>query len=244
MRKIRFFQSADSVNGRDVQGTIAVVADVLRATSTIVTALYHGCDFVIPVKSVNEARDTAKNTNRQDIILGGERNGKNISGFDFGNSPQEYTPKAVSGKIVVTTTTNGTKALVHAAEADMTLVLAFLNLSSVADYVLQYDHDVSAVAAGIYGDFSIEDSVCCGLLIDRLLEKAPHAFELDAAAQKILDFSIQYKGHVEKLLQKSPHGHFLTELGYGSDLRVCARLDAYNIVPIYKNGRITAVNHL
>jgi 2-phosphosulfolactate phosphatase len=243
MRRISFFQSADSVTSRHVQGTIAVVADVLRATSTIVTALYHGCEYVVPVKSVQDAQNAADHFDRQDVILGGERNGKNINGFDFGNSPQEYTPASVNGKIVVTTTTNGTKALVHAAEAGMTLVMAFLNLSSVADFILQHDQDVSVVAAGIYGDFSIEDSVCCGLLIDRLLEKSPNSYELDNTARKIRDFSIQYKGNVEKLLHESPHGQFLTKLGYGSDLHVCAQLDAYSIVPIYKNGRITAVNH-
>ena len=242
MRTIRFLQAADDVNGENVRGTIAVVADVLRATSTIVTALYNGCKTVMPVKEVNDARDTAARFNRHDIILGGEREGKRIDGFDFGNSPQDYTSGAIKDKTFITTTTNGTKALVHAADAELTLVLSFLNLSSVADFVLEKNSDVSAIGAGIYGDFSLEDSVCCGLFIDQLVEKAPDQFELDVAAENILEISRTYKGKIEQLLSDSPHGDFLRNIGYESDLMVCANVDSCNIVPLYANGRVTIIN--
>jgi 2-phosphosulfolactate phosphatase len=238
MRKIRFYQAADDVNGENVKGSIAVVADVLRATSTITTALYNGCDYVIPAKAVEDARIIAQDFERKKIILGGERKGQKIDGFDFGNSPQEYTPDAVKNKVVITTTTNGTKALVHAANAEHTLVLSFLNMSAVVDFILKTQADVSAVAAGIYGDFSIEDSICCGYLIDQLVLKAPRDFELDDAAEKIWHLTQDYKNDIEKLLRDSPHGEFLDNLGYASDLPVCAQLDACPIVPMYANGRI------
>ncbi len=238
MRAIRFFQAADDVNGEHVKGSIAVVADVLRATSTITTALYNGCEYVIPVKTVEDAWNTAQNFDRQNIILGGERNGQLIEDFDFANSPQEYTPDAVKNKVVITTTTNGTKALVHAADAKQTLVLSFLNMSAVVDHLLTSDADVSAVAAGIYGDFSIEDSICCGYLIDQLVSQTPHDFDLDEPAATLLDMTQKHKHDIEKLLRDSPHGDFLDNLGYASDLPVCAKLDACPIVPIYANGRI------
>lgn len=238
MRTIRFFQAADDVNGENVRGTIAVVADVLRATTTITTAMYHGSRYVIPVKTVDEAWEAARTFNKNDVILGGERNGQNIKGFDFGNSPQDYTPETVKDKVVITTTTNGTKALVHAADAKQTLVLSFLNMSAIVDHVLTQHADVSAIAAGIYGEFSIEDSICCGYLIDRLVNAAPNDFTLDEAAEKICEMTQEYKHDIEKLLHKSPHGQFLDDLGYASDLPVCAALDACNIVPIFTNGRI------
>ncbi len=243
MRTIRFFQAADDVNGDLVKGTIAVVADVLRATSTIVTALANGCQYVMPTKTVEDARKAADSFERKKIILGGERKGQKINGFDFGNSPQEYTRDAVANKIVITTTTNGTKALVHAADAEQTLVLSFLNLAAIAEYLLQHPTDISAIAAGIYGDFSIEDSICCGYLIDQLVAKAPNDFVLDKAAEHVLDTTKEYKHDIEKLLHESPHGHFLDDLGYASDLSVCAQLDACSIVPIYAAGQIRILNN-
>ncbi len=241
MRTIRFFQAADQVDGEKVKGSITVVADVLRATSTITTALYNGCDFVIPVIAVDDAWRAAADFSRQKIILGGERKGQKIDGFDFGNSPQEYTPAVLRDKVVITTTTNGTKALVHAAEAQQTLVLSFLNMSAVVEHVLNQPDDISAVAAGIYGDFSIEDSICCGYLIDLLVNRAPNQFELDEPAEKLLTLTQDYKHDITKLLHECPHGQFLDELGYASDLPVCATLDSCPIVPIYANGRIEIV---
>ncbi|HSY42699.1 MAG TPA: 2-phosphosulfolactate phosphatase, partial [Candidatus Acidoferrum sp.] len=102
-----------ALTGRDLSGTACVVFDVLRATSTFVTALHHGASAIIPVSEISEAMDIGKK--RPDVLLGGERNGVKIrtaeGEFDFGNSPREYTPEKVKGKTIVSTTTNGTRAL-------------------------------------------------------------------------------------------------------------------------------------
>ena len=241
MRRVRFFQTADKVNGADISETIAVVADVLRATSTIVTALANGCERVVPFESVAEAREAAAQYARKDVVLGGERKGERIDGFDFGNSPQDYTPATVSGKTVITTTTNGTKALVFAGAAKQSLVLSFLNLSAIADYLLYRDEDIDLIAAGIYGDFSVEDSVCCGLLLHKLVEAAPEKFKLDENAEHVLNLSQQYINRVDELLHNSPHGSFLRSIHYESDLAVCARVDSHPLVPSYKNGFVEII---
>lgn len=241
MRTIRFFRSADDVSGAEIENSIAVVADVLRATSTIVTALANGCRKVIPVVKVEEARRTAALLPKTDILLGGERKGKRIDGFDLGNSPQDYTPEVVADKIIVATTTNGTKALVNAGRAKQTVVLSFLNMTTVAEYVLQREEDVTLVAAGIYGRFSQEDAVCCGLLTDSLVAASPEQFSLDDHAARLLTLSRDYKGRVNELMHNCPHGEFLQRIGYESDLDVCAQVDVCQIIPLYADGCVKTI---
>ncbi|MBN1558886.1 2-phosphosulfolactate phosphatase [candidate division KSB1 bacterium] len=238
MRTIRFFPTAE-VNGEKIEGTTAVVADVLRATTTIVRALDNGCLAVIPVVDVKKAHDVVRSLSRHDVVLGGERKGRKIDGFDFGNSPQEYTRERIQDKVLVITTTNGTKALVRAAKAAATLVLSFLNLTAITDCLLEQESDVSVIAAGNAGDRSIEDSVCCGLLIDQLVRRAPEQFSLSADAAKVAALSQNYRGKNHQLLSESPHGEYLAAIGYESDLAVCADIDACGIVPLYADGRIT-----
>lgn len=238
MRRVRFFQSADEVKGVEVRRSIAVVADVLRATSTIVTALANGCKCVIPVAEVDEALQAAARLPREQIVLGGERKGKRIDGFDFGNSPRDYTAESIGGKTVITTTTNGTKALVNVGRAKKSLVLSFLNMTAVADHVLSCNEDIVLVAAGIYGEFSLEDSVCCGLLLHQLVGATPDQFDLDNNASSVLTLARKYNGRIYELLHGSPHGKFLCKINYSSDLAVCARVDSLPIVPAFKDGRI------
>lgn len=241
MRTIRFYESADAVTEDDVKGRIAVVVDVLRATSTIVTALHNGCRTVIPVKEVEEAFAAADGFSADEVILGGERQGKPVPGFHFGNSPQEFTREAVGGKVVITTTTNGTRALVNSAAASETLVLSFLNLTAVTEHVLSSSRDICMVAAGNYGKFSLEDSVCCGFLVNQLLQNHPETFNLEPEARRIAELAAEYDGNVLKLLTDSPHGRFLQEIGYGSDLAVCARVDSCPLTPLYFQGYINIV---
>jgi len=241
MRTIRFYESADAVTEDDVKGRIAVVVDVLRATSTIVTALHNGCRTVIPVKEVEEAFSAAAGFTADEVILGGERQGKPVPGFHFGNSPQEYTRDAVAGRVVITTTTNGTRALVNRAAASETLVLSFLNLTAVTEYVRQSILDICLVAAGNYSKFSLEDSACCGFLVNQLLRHESGNLNLEPEVFSILELADKYNGRVLQLLHDSPHGRFLHDIGYGSDLAVCARVDSCPVTPLYMQGYINIV---
>ena len=102
-----------------LEGAVAVVIDVLRATTTIVHALAAGCDCVRPCLEVEEARELADQMRAGRVILGGERGGSPLPGFDLGNSPGQYTAQVCKGTTLVLTTTNGTRALIRAAETDV-----------------------------------------------------------------------------------------------------------------------------
>src|SRR5215469_17491610 len=122
---------------RDLGRVVCVVLDVLRATSTIVTALQNGAAAVIPVSEISEALETGRR--RPDVLLGGERKGVKIrtaeGEFDFGNSPREYTPEKVQDKTIVSTTTNGTRALRACEHAKTVLAGSFLNLGATAKFL-------------------------------------------------------------------------------------------------------------
>ncbi|MBN1465325.1 2-phosphosulfolactate phosphatase [candidate division KSB1 bacterium] len=240
-KRIRFYPSGAEVNEQEIVGTTAAVADVLRATSTIVTALGNGCKAVIPATDIKTALAAVRSFRRQDVLLGGERMGRKIDGFDFGNSPQEYTRERVEDKVIVITTTNGTKALVYAQTAVRTVVLSFLNLTAIADFILQQERDVSVIAAGNDGDDSIEDTVCCGLLIDQLVRRAPGQFQPCQASPRAAQLAVAQQGKIQQLLRQSPHGEYLTSIGYESDLTLCADMDSRSIVPHYSHGRITII---
>src|SRR5437588_13012226 len=123
-------------------GGVAVVVDVLRATTTIVHALAAGCTSVRPCATVEEARELAGQMRAGRVLLGGERGGAPLPGFDLGNSPREYTAKLCHGSTLVLTTSNGTRALVRAAEAERTILAAFVNYSAVCE---QLRHDTRPV---------------------------------------------------------------------------------------------------
>src|SRR5205807_6516908 len=126
-------------------GGLAVVIDVLRATTTIVHALAAGCTDVRPCAEVEEARALADGMRAGRVLLGGERGGAPLPGFDLGNSPREYTPRACKGNTLVLTTTNGTRALLRAAEAERVLLAAFVNYSAVCEQLRQETRPVHIV---------------------------------------------------------------------------------------------------
>lgn len=144
-----------------------IIIDILRATSVITTAINNGCKKVIPVLTVEEAKDIAKNS-EEDIILGGERNALKIDGFNFSNSPLEYTKKYVEGKTVVLSTTNGTRAINNSFNAKTILISALINSKATAKAIDKLHEDLIIINSGTNGQFSIDDFICSGYLIDCL----------------------------------------------------------------------------
>jgi 2-phosphosulfolactate phosphatase len=162
---------------RDLRATACVVFDVLRATSTFVTALHHGAKAIIPVSEIAEALAFKKAENgkrkAETILLGGERNGVRISSdgvdFDLGNSPREYTPEKVRGKTIVSTTTNGTRALRACLNAKTVLAAAFLNLAATAEFLQRKDFEtILLICAGTGENQADEDVLAAGALCDLL----------------------------------------------------------------------------
>ncbi len=163
---------------RDLRATACVVFDVLRATSTFVTALHHGAKAIIPVSEIAEALEIKKSEARSQkpeiILLGGERNGVRISagGIDFnlGNSPREYTPEKVRGKTIVSTTTNGTRALRACVNAQTVLAASFLNLTATAEFLRQNNFEsILLVCAGTGENTALEDVLGAGALCELLV---------------------------------------------------------------------------
>lgn len=211
-----------------------LVIDVLRATSTIVTAIYNGCRAVVPVTSVKDAQETGQRFDRKDVLLCGERGGRKIAGFDLGNSPLEYTRERIEDKVLVFTTTNGTRALKLCDHAEVVWITSLLNLSAVKAEVLQTSGGVTIVCAGQEGKESFEDSMCAGLLV-HALQKC-QTFQLSENACKVQKMAQAAGG---SLFAASSHAAHLETIGFGADLEYCARIDEYEIVPVYKNGIIT-----
>src|SRR5262245_3106176 len=129
-QRINVYYLPSEVHERKLEGSTVAVIDVLRATSTICQALASGAREVVPFVEIDEALAAAKTVGREKVVLGGERKGLRIDGFDLGNSPSEYTPSTIQGRPVYITTTNGTRALQHARFANQVFAASFLNLSA------------------------------------------------------------------------------------------------------------------
>ncbi len=228
-----------------------IVIDVLRATTTIVHALATGCASVVPCAEVDEARRRAKEL-EEPAVLGGERGGQRIDGFDLGNSPCEYTAEAIAGKTLVFTTTNGTRALLAASDAQEILLGAFVNLTAVARASEKAEH-LTIVCAGTGGRISREDVLCAGAIIDRLAESlgsvdtSPSANMAHVAWRSLgLDLPVSSR-HADSLtewlsmaLANCRGGRDLVRLGLEADITTAARVDSYELVPRFEaqTGRV------
>jgi 2-phosphosulfolactate phosphatase len=222
-------------------GRTAIVIDVLRATTTICQALASGAREVVPFRRIDETLAAAAKVGRDQIVLGGERGGKRIEGFDLGNSPAEYTPESVGGRTVFITTTNGTQALYHARIARRVLIGAFVNLSAVVASV-KNEHRIDILCAGTDGRETSEDILLAGGIVDRLCRKSAANWQLNhAAAMAGRDWSLlrakaqrANRSIIEQLmfqLPDTPGGRNLVEVGLDRDLADCAQIDRLHVVP-------------
>jgi 2-phosphosulfolactate phosphatase len=216
--------------GGALPGSTALVVDVLRASTTMIAALGNGCAGIVPVADPDEAFGRARSLGAGALIAG-ERKGLMIDGFDLGNSPLEMTRERVSGKTLVFTTSNGTKALLAARAAAGVGVAALVNLSAAAAWAHGHGRDVTVICSGDRGDVSLEDKVCGGLLLDALLRHEPGA-ELTQSAQEALEVGRGYGKAVARLAQDSPWGRHLTLAGRAADLAACLVLDTTTLVPV------------
>ena len=143
-----------------IQDSCCVVIDVLRATTTMITALGNGAQSITPVLTVEVAREVARNTNG---LLGGERDCVKLPGFDFGNSPAEYTAERVGGQNIIMTTTNGTRAIMACLKSNKTLIAAFANLSAVIRHIAD-EPKLNIICAGTNGEITLEDTLLAAQL--------------------------------------------------------------------------------
>ncbi len=213
-----------------------VVIDVFRASTTIAAALAGGARFVLPAGDVEQAMKLAEPYAANEVLLGGERECRRIEGFQLGNSPREYTREVVAGKVIIFTTTNGTRALAAARDAATVLVGSFVNFSAVADAVARHDA-VTILCAGNNGRLSLEDFACAGGLVARL---ARGKTRLDDAALAARAAYKNLKGNISRTLAATEHALRLTDLGFRADLDFALKVDSLPVVPRLSEGRIVA----
>jgi 2-phosphosulfolactate phosphatase len=214
---------------RQLAEGVAVVIDVLRATTTIATALASGCTAVYPCVSVDEAWRTADGMRAGRVLLAGERDGLPLPGFDLGNSPGEFSPVRCRDLALVMTTTNGTRALLLAAAAGRTLVAGFVNFSAVCEQLRQDRRPVHVVCAGDAGQVALEDALLAGAFVDFLSDAGE--VRLNDGARLAWDCFENHGRILDGALEVCAGGVRLRALGYDEDVRAAARVDAFALVP-------------
>jgi len=217
-----------------------VVIDILRATSVIIQALSQGAMEVIPVSTVEEAFQVAKNFPQGTTLLGGERGSKKIKGFDLGNSPREYVREKVEGKRLILTTTNGTKAFHLVASGQEIMVASFLNIGATAKWCLDLNRDILLFPSGDGGRFSLEDTICGGMLIDQVIRIGGKSVALTDAAQSAHILYQRFENNLIEAFRVSCHGKDLVAKGFEDDLAYCAQIDITDIVPTFRDRVIRA----
>lgn len=232
--KVDIIISASDIKEEKIKDKAVVVIDVLRATSVMVTALNNGCKEVIPVSHVEQAREVVKK-DREKYVLGGERNALKIEGFDYSNSPLDYTRENIQGKTLVMTTTNGTRAIKNSKGASRIFIASMINGKAVAKKLIKLNKDVVFVNAGTYGEFSIDDFITSGYIIN-LMRKEAEIELTDIAVTS--NYIYNNNEDIFSFVKNASHYKRILELGLEEDLKYCLSKDLVDIVPEYKDGKI------
>jgi len=211
------------ISATNLSEVTAVVFDVLRATSSILTGLASGVEAIIPVRTVEEAR--ARKLKEPDLLLAGERGGLPPEGFDLGNSPEEF--EKLTGRRVVMTTTNGTAAIESMRTASKVLIGALLNIDALADYLFTHPPKrLLLVCAGTGEEFSLEDAVAAGALVARLSDDQ----RLSDSAIITRSLYEQVGDDLNEWLRQTQNGKHLRKIGKDADITWCARLSIFDLV--------------
>ncbi|MBN2615413.1 MAG: 2-phosphosulfolactate phosphatase [Bacteroidales bacterium] len=232
--KIDVIPYASAIRTERISGRNAVVIDVLRAGSVMVTAMSNGARAFLPVVSVEEAVQVAEKM-EGNFLLAGERDTKLIPGFHLGNSPLEYTADRVKGKTIILTTSNGTRALNALREASRVFIGTFLNSNALVDKLLALD-DVVLVCSGTNDDYSMDDGMFAAQVIHRIVQqKKAHLSDL---AQSLLQAYESKNGNLKELLQGCYHLNLLVRNGFEKDVEYCLQTDKLSLVPELIEGSI------
>jgi 2-phosphosulfolactate phosphatase len=227
--------SADDIKPEKIKDKTVVVIDILRATSVIVTAVNNGCRKVIPVVTVEEAFELSKH-DRSKYVLGGERGAVKIDGFDFSNSPLEFTPEVLKDKTLIMSTTNGTKAINGCLQAKNLLIGAIINAAAVAREIASLGDDAVLVNAGTDGEFSMDDFIAAGYITHKVL--ALRDAELTDIAKTSL-YIYESNPDLLSFIRHARHYKRIEKLGLEKDVLYCCRKNIIDVVPAYKNGIIS-----
>jgi 2-phosphosulfolactate phosphatase len=220
----------------DVNNSIVVIIDVLRATSTIATALYNGAKCVIPVDSISRCMEIGKQIHG---VTAGERDGQIAEGLEYGNSPFEYPREFIEGKTLVLTTTNGTRLLHMSLEKGAKEIITgtFPNLSAVCDHLIEMKKDVILACAAWKDRVNMEDSLFAGAVISRIRDHFTINCDSSHIAEKMYE---KGKKDLFEFMKKNEASHYHRLMGFGleKDIRYCLTADGANVLPLYKDGKL------
>lgn len=225
-----------------VSGGIAVVVDILRASTTMAFALHNGAAGIVPCGSIDDALALREKL-QEKSLLGGERGGVKIDGFDLSNSPDDYEPDTISGQTIGFTTTNGTKALLQCKLAERVFIGSFVNFSAVASLLQRCHAPIHIVCAGTNGEITGEDVLYAGALAQHLLRVQDEEPATDAGVLAVSHWRNECgklePEALERALRKAQGGRNLIGLGYDKDITTAARIDCLEVVgELFGDGTI------
>ncbi len=221
-------------------GRVAVI-DVLRASTSIITALSNGAEAVIPAASPEEAVGFKAEFPDGRALLCGEREGLIIPGFDLGNSPAEYSAGRVSGKTLLFASTNGSRMIVQAARGGRAVCVAgFVNAGEVSRRLAEGNENILLACAGRDGAFSLEDATAAGMLAGAIRKIAGNGCSLSDEARVAMHLYRRFADDLAGMAAGSAHGVYLTGLGLGADIQACVTRDAFQTVPVLSDGALVA----
>ena len=239
---LSYYHVANDVSEKNPD--IAVVIDVLRATTTISWALYNGADSIQVFADLDLLKESAMKWEASKRILIGERGGKKLDGFDLGNSPLSVTKETVLGKRLFMSTTNGTKSLKKVQDAEHLFAMGLPNRKAVAEKIISLNSDnILILGSGWEGSYSLEDSLAAGALASYLITNCNSKVNvLNDELQAALALWNYWENDILKCLKTATHGKRLTSLGnYEDDFICCSELDCLDIVPAqFERGVIRA----
>ncbi|HUH19973.1 2-phosphosulfolactate phosphatase [Albibacterium sp.] len=214
-----------------LDGKIAVIIDIFRASSSICYGIHNKAKAIIPVSTIEECL-SHKN---EEYLLAAERDGCVVEGFDFGNSPFSYTTEKIDGKTIVLTTTNGTRSIRLSMDAKEVVLGSFLNLTALCNWLTKQSESVVLVCAGWKDNFCLEDTLFAGAVV----EKLQHDYEIhDDGAVASLDLYQLAKSDLGGYLKKSSHRERLKKLNIEKDVDFCLKIDLIDTIPILKDGKL------
>lgn len=223
--------SPDLLHLYNLENKIVVVVDILRATSSMTTAIAHGVKSIIPVASLEECEVLKA----KGCLAAAERDGKIAQGFDLGNSPFSYMDENIHGRALAVTTTNGTLAIKKSESALQVLIGSFLNISILSEYLMQQSQDVLIVCAGWKGKVNLEDTLFAGALSERLNKKFKMACDAPIVAATLYKAS---KNDLMGFLANSSHVKRLKKLDVQKDIAFCLQEDVYPVIPVLRKGKL------
>jgi 2-phosphosulfolactate phosphatase len=226
------------LNRANLENKTVAIIDVLRFCTSTCAALMVGAKGVIPTIGPGEAVEMWTKLGGDVAVLAGERDGLKIENFPLGNSPAEFTEDSVGGRFIVMTTTNGTGVFRKTYNADLVVCCALVNISRVAADLAETDRNLVVVCSGREGGFSIEDTICGGMLIHLLTVKHKRKVTLNDAGSLALLLYQTNRTAIKQSIQQGEHGQFLAGLGFAGDVEIAAGVDTMPVLPVLKEGRL------